>query len=145
MAVHVPELTDYKEELPLKGLFGLQCTDAKILENEATGRKSLMLQFVVIDGAVDANGNPTLERRVSEFLTLNGFANMKDQGKFCLRTLHDTLAIFDVQTGKGGVFDEQDFIGKQISATIGEGHDALGDPIEKIKKFRPFIGDSGVV
>ena len=119
------------------GWYGAQVIDAKGYQKN--GRSSLILQLAVIGGPEQPDGNPSEGRKLSDFIALNGYAQMADGGEFVKTKLHKAAKFSGVEIDSAGGFDPDDFIGAQLDIRVRQDVDPqTGEAREQIVGYRPL-------
>ncbi len=96
MPVTISGISDYVEEKPLDPtIYGFECTDARKVESQR-GRLQLILTLLVVMGNEQVDGTDPQGRRVSDFFPLEGYDDMKDQGKYCRGRIVNACNAFGV-------------------------------------------------
>jgi hypothetical protein len=107
---NVQGLAEVKQEQPLdNGRYQVECVQTGIVDREG-GNQSLRLNFLVKAGPTQKDGSSPEDRRLSDFIPLTGYADMKDGGEFVMRKLKAACDSFGIDVDEDG-FDYEQFVG----------------------------------
>lgn len=136
--VTVQGLADVQPESPLdNGRYTLECVQVAIADREKG--QSLRLNFVVKGGPTQSDGASPEDRRISDFIPLSGFSEMKDGGVFVKRKLREACDAFGVKVDDNGSFDYEDFMGATADVTTRKRETPEGLVEAQINRYIPSV------
>lgn len=135
--IEVVGIGNVKPEEPLSNnKYTVKVVRSEILTKDS-GKQSLSLGMVVLDGPTQPDGSLAEDRRISDFFPLNGFDTMKDGGKYVQQKLAAAAAAAGVSMDEDG-FDNDDFIDKSFIVITKIKDDQDGVPQANITRYLPL-------